>query len=163
MSLIRNVRLARRWAAVLALAGLLPAFAGCNLKYKRPAEAANDDIAIDEAMAIRTWPQQDAEFANSTLEAFKNRFPYDYQTTKDQRADQGYVASPLAFVVQSIVFPFTFISNPPGTKQTYSTLTYEPTFTANPTRVPLTENIERLPQGRTAAPVNSIPATGGAE
>ena len=32
----------------------------------------------------------------TTLEAFRNRFPYDYQTTKDQRADQGYVASPLA-------------------------------------------------------------------
>ena len=149
MSSIRNSTLVRirRSLAVLALAGVVPAVAGCNLKYKRPAEAANDDIVPDEAMAIRTWPQQDAEFANSTLEAFKNRFPYDYQTSRDQRKDQGFVASPLAFVVQSVVFPFTFIKNPPGKKETYSTLTYEPTYTAQPSRPPLVDGITRMPQG----------------
>ncbi|QOV90861.1 hypothetical protein [Humisphaera borealis] len=149
MSSIRNSTLVRgrRSLALLALAGVIPAIAGCNLKYKRPAEAANDDIVQDDAMAIRTWPQQDAEFANSTLEAFKNRFPYDYQTTKDQRADQGFVASPLAFVVQSVVFPFTFIKNPPGTKEKYSTLTYEPTYTAMPARPAAVEGISRMPQG----------------
>ncbi len=148
---IRSSTFARRSLAALALIAVFPAVTGCNLKYKRPAEAANDEIAIDEAMAIRTWPQQDADFANSTLEAFRNRFPYDYQTTKDQRADQGYVASPLAFMVQSVVFPFTFIKNPPGTKQTFSTLTYEPTYTANPSRpTPVATDIERMPQGRPA-------------
>lgn len=156
MSSIRNSNLARirRSVALLALAGVLPAVMGCNLKYKRPAEAANDEIVPDEAMAIRTWPQQDAAFANSTLEAYKNRFPYDYQTTSDQRKDQGPIASPLAFVVQSVVFPFTFIKNPPGTKQTYSTLTYEPTFTSNPSRPPLVEGISRMPQG--GMPVDAI-------
>jgi hypothetical protein len=147
MSSIRNSNFARRSLAVLAIAGLLPAVTGCNLKYKRPVEAANDEIVPDEAMAIRTWPQQDADFANSTLEAYKNRFPYNYQTTQDQRTDQGYIASSLAFVVQAVVLPFTFIKNPPGTKERFSTLTYEPSYTVNPSRPPLVEGISRMPQG----------------
>lgn len=148
---IRNAPRFRRSLALLAMAGLLPAITGCNLKYKRPPEASNDAIAEDEAMALRKWPQQDAEFANSTLEAYRSRFPYNYQTTKDQRPDQGYVASPAAFLVGAIWLPFSFFKYPPGAKQTFSTLTYEPTYTAMPARPPLVEGISRLPQGMTAS------------
>jgi len=159
MSSIRNATSGfRRTLVTATLAAALPAIAGCNLKYKRPVEAANDDIVQDQAMQVRQWPEQEALFANSSLEAFRNRFPYNYETTRSQRKQLGYVASPLAFVVQSIVFPFTFIKNPPGTKQTFRTVSYEPTHTAMPDRPELIEGISRMPRGGLDTPSAAEPS-----
>lgn len=159
MSSIRNVSTGfRRSLLALALAGIVPAIGGCNLKYQRPVVAANDEIPTDEAMEARQWPQQEALFANSSLVAFRNRFPYNYETTREQRTELGYIASPLAFIAQSIWFPITFFKNPPGTKQTFRTVEYEPTYTAMPSRPEPVEGISRLPEAQsTVKPVQSTP------
>jgi hypothetical protein len=139
-------RFARGALSLLALAGLAPGLTGCST-YSEPIvdRAANDPAGEDEVMARRNWPQQQALFANSTLLAYKNRAPYDYERAEDQSRYEAVAAAPFLFVGQALALPFTLIKYPPGTKQTYSTVVYEPTYTAVPDRVDQVPNLVRIP------------------
>jgi hypothetical protein len=131
------------------LAAALPAVSGCSgykpysvrayesLSYKRPPEPPmNPPGADDEAMARRQWGQQEALYANSGIEAYANRFRYNYETSRNMNEYAGIVTGPLMFIGQSLFFPFTFIRAAPFEKETYRPFSAEPTFTGNPTRAP---------------------------
>src|SRR3954451_13466634 len=139
---IRNGNLFRRFrriAALAAVASVVPALGGCSaykaLSYKRPAEPAmNPTGPDDEAMARRQWRQQEALYANSGIEAYANRFRYNYETTRNMNEYAGIIAGPAAFIGQSLWFPFTFIRAAPFEKETYRPFAADPSFTGNPTR-----------------------------
>ena len=139
MYLIRKHRtartsVARRLAATLSLAAIGFSLVGCQSNYQQPMQAANNPQGEDEAMARRNWPKQEALFANSKLEAYSKRFPYDYASSQSNSKYAGIVVSPAMFVLQTIWLPFSFIKYPFGSKQNYSTLTVEPTYTGIPDR-----------------------------
>ncbi|HEX8912467.1 MAG TPA: hypothetical protein VF796_08910, partial [Humisphaera sp.] len=71
-------------AATLAAAALSP-LAGCNLHPANPVEPVSEPQGDDPAIVRRQWPEQDATFANSTTETYRNRFPYTANNIQGQR------------------------------------------------------------------------------
>lgn len=160
MSLTRNTRFAL--ASVVTLA----AITGCShAPAPQPEPTDSTPLVIDEAMQKRDWPQSDVTWANGDTVAGATRFGYVPQTEGEgvSRAILGDEAGNAlldtgAFIVQSIVVPFTYFVDPPFVKKTYQGVIYEPTSFAMPVLPPDEQPVEEGSVPLASAPEDASPA-----
>jgi hypothetical protein len=99
----------RKLSITLAL-GLLLAGVGCQRKNFNPQPAMNNQsIAEDDVMAKRSWPQSTAVYQNASVPAGPDRFRYE-----PTNPNNGWWLDVPLFMANSVVLPFTYISQGPG-------------------------------------------------
>jgi hypothetical protein len=140
----RQNRSGVRGRAALALA-VAAALTGCTTAPEpKPEEMSHAPLAVDEAMQRRgEWPRVAAEFQAGGVDAGVTRFPYQPQTEGPDAGQAIFgneranvLLDPFFFVAQSIVLPFTYITEPPFTAKNHRGVIYEPTHTAMPLMPP---------------------------
>lgn len=122
------------WRAALAVLGLgLAASAGCK-QYAQPEPLNPTDapIVTDEAMAARDWELSRGYWADSHLVAYPTRFPYTYQSVAGYNKYTSIATDAPMFVYQTLRLPYTLVKQPPGTRETYAAVEYEPSYTVMP-------------------------------
>jgi hypothetical protein len=90
-------------AATFAL-GLVVLGVGCVKKeatVKAPLD--NRQLPSDEAMKYRSWPESEATYANTAVQAGPDRFPYEAKNP-----NYGVWLDTPLFLVNSVVLPFTY-------------------------------------------------------
>jgi hypothetical protein len=119
-------------ASALGLAVALGGAGGCKTPPPGPVETY-EPKQLDEAMVYRQeWPQTKAYFASGAVRTYRERWPYNYWSTRNNSRYASMFLDLPAFVYQSIRLPFTYLFYPPFTTKVEPGLQLNPSYTGVP-------------------------------